>query len=336
MARPAALTEPKATSVRRLLRAAAIVLLVLIVVLGVGPFLVPVPSLTGTVPPQQLADPDGKYVTVDGLQLYTKQSGSGGPALVLLHGFGASLFSWHAVMRPLADEYRVVAFDRPGFGLTERPMPGQWTGPSPYSPEAQADQTVGLLDALGIRQAVLVGHSAGGTIAILAALRHPDRIQALVLVDPAVYTQGGPPAWLAPLLKTPQARRLGPLFVGSIRSWGVQTIRAAWHDPSRITPETLAGYEKPLQAENWDRALWELTIASHPLRLETRVGQLKLPTLVLTGADDRIVPTSETLKLAQQLPGSRLVVIADAGHLPQEEQPQAFLDAVRAFLSRLP
>lgn len=329
-------SEPRATTVRGLLRVSAIVVLVLVVVLGIGPFLVPVPSLAGTVPPQQLADPDGKYVPVDGLQLYTKQFGSGEPALVLLHGFGASLFSWHAVMGPLADEHHVVAFDRPGFGLTDRPMPGQWAGLSPYSPEAQVDQTFGLLDALGIRQAVLVGHSAGGTIAILAALRHPERVQALILVDPAIHAQGGPPAWLAPLLKTPQARRLGPLFVRAIKGWGVQTIRTAWHDPSHISPETFAGYEKPMRAENWDRALWEVTIASHPLGLEQDLGQLRMPILVITGVDDRIVPTSETLRLAKQLPASQLVVIPAAGHLPQEEQPQAFLDAVNAFLSQLP
>jgi len=237
-------------------------------------------------------------------------------------------------MDPLAgDGHRVVAFDRPAFGLTERPLPGEWQGESPYSPETQADLTVGLMDRLGIERAVLVGNSAGGTTAVLTALRHPGRVEKLVLVDAAIYQGGNPlPRWLTPLLRTPQMRRLGPLFVRSIQEWGEDFGRSAWHDPSQFTEEIWEGYTRPLRAENWDRALWELTAASHPLGLDERLDQIRVPVLVITGDDDRIVPTEQSVRLAGEISGAELVVIPRCGHVPQEECPEAFLEAVRVFL----
>ncbi len=312
------------------LRGLLIALGVLLLVLLVGPFLVPVPPQEGTVPPEQLADPDSRFVEVNGLTVHYKMAGSGRPALILLHGFAASTFSWREVIGPMSEWGTVVAFDRPGFGLTERPM--QWTGPSPYSPEAQAALTVGLMDVLGIERAVLVGNSAGGAIALLTALTYPERVEALVLVDPAVYVGGGAPGWVRPLLNTPQMRRLGPLLARSIRDWGVDFGRSAWHDPTKLTPEIWEGYAKPLRAENWDRALWEVTRASRPLGLEKRLGEVRVPVLVVTGDDDRIVPTEQSIRLAGEIPGAQLVVIPECGHVPQEECPGPFLEAVEAFL----
>jgi pimeloyl-ACP methyl ester carboxylesterase len=300
------------------------------------PLLIPVPPLEGTVRPEQLADPDSRFIDVNGLQVHYKMAGQGGPAVFLLHGFGASLFSWREVMAPLAEMGTVIAFDRPAFGLTERPMPGEWGAENPYTPEAQADLTVALLDELGVDKAVLVGHSAGGTIAVLTALRYPERVEALVLVDAAIYTQGGTPSWLRPLLLTPQVRRLGPLLVRSIVRWGEAVIRTAWDDPDKITVELLSGYKKPLQAENWDRALWEFTLASRPLGLVAQLDEIQVPALVITGDNDLIVPTEESARLAGELPSSDLVVIRDCGHVPQEEKREEFLQALTDFLGKPP
>ncbi len=173
---------------------------VLLLVL-VGPFLVPVKPLEGLVPPEDLADPDSEFVEVDGLKFHYKRAGAGTPAMILLHGFSASTFSWRSVMGPLAKLGTVVAYDRPSSGLTERPLPGHprmeggaaWTGVNPYSGPAQAAQVVGMMDKLGIDKAVLIGNSAGGTVAMNAALAYPERVQGLVLVDAAIYTGGGAP-----------------------------------------------------------------------------------------------------------------------------------------------
>jgi pimeloyl-ACP methyl ester carboxylesterase len=312
------------------LRGLLIALGALLIILLVGPFLVPVPPLEGTVPPERLADPDSRFIEVNGITVHYKMAGSGRPAFILLHGFAASTFSWREVIGPMSEWGTVVAFDRPGFGLTERPL--QWTGRSPYSPESQSDLTVGLMDALGIERAVLVGNSAGGTLAILTALTYPERVEALVLVSPAVYVGGGTPAWLRPFLNTPQMRHLGPLLARQIQDWGVDFARSAWHDPEKLTPEIWEGYTKPLRAENWDRALWEVTRASRPLGLETRLGEVRVPVLVITGDDDRIVPTQQSVRLAGEIPGAQLAVIPECGHVPQEECPGPFLEAVEAFL----
>jgi len=289
-----------------------------------------------TLPVEQLADPDSQFVDVDGLSVHYKVAGQGEPTVVLLHGFAASVFSWRKVMEPLGEAGTVVAFDRPAFGLTERPMPGEWGEENPYSPEAQADLTVALMDELGVEKAVLVGHSAGGAVALLTALRYPERVEALVLEDAAVYEDAGTPEWMRPFLRLPLMDRFGPLLVRSITLWGEAGIRAAWSDPDKITVELISGYKKPLQAENWDRALWELVVASHPLGLEGRVPEVSAPALVITGEDDHIVPARNSERLAADLPASELVVIPDCGHVPHEERPAEFLEAVTGFLEDFP
>jgi len=308
------------------------ILIFLLLALLVGPFLVPVPPLEGTVTERELADPDSRFIQVGEVTVHYKEMGAGEPVFILLHGFGASAFSWREVMGPFSELGRVIAYDRPAFGLTSRPMPGEWTGENPYSPESQAAIVIGLMDALGVEKAWLVGNSAGGTVSVYTALAYPQRVSGLVLVDAAIYTGGGSPAWARPLLGTPQMRHLGPLLARRIATSGDDFIRSAFHDPSLVTPEILAGYRKPLRAHNWDRALWELTAASRPLGLADRLNELTLPVLVITGDDDRIVPTEESIRLGGEIPGATLVVIPNAGHVPHEEKPEEFMRAVRDFL----
>jgi pimeloyl-ACP methyl ester carboxylesterase len=318
---------------KKFLKIIGIAFSVILVLLLVVPFLIPVPPLKDTVPAEQLADPDSKFIEVNGIKVHYKTYGQGEPTFILLHGFGASLFSWHAVTEPLSKYGTVIAYDRPAFGLTERPM--TWEGENPYSQQAQVELVIGLMDKLNVKKAILVGNSAGGTISMLTALQYPERVQALILVDPAVYAGGGAPAWVRPILKTPQMNRIGPLFARQLQAQGVEFIKTAWHDPSKITPETLDGYQKPLRVNNWDKALWFLTVASQESTLTQRLKELTLPVLVITGDDDRIVPTEQSLRLADELPIAILNVIPQSGHLSHEEHPDLFMQAVAEFLSTL-
>ena len=305
----------------------------LLVLLLAGPFLVPVPPLEGALPPQALADPDSQFIEINGLKVHVKVMGQGEPVFVLLHGFGASLYSWQPVMEQFSQLGTVIAFDRPAFGLTERPL--TWTGTNPYTPQAQVELVLGLLDHFNVQQAILVGNSAGGTVAMQVALEYPARVSAMILVDPAVFTGGGAPSWIRPLLGTPQLRHLGPLIARQIQQRGPQLIELAWHDPSRLSPETLELYQKPLQVENWDKALWEFTLASRASGLSDRLAEFTLPVLVITGDDDRIVPTADSIRLAGELPDASLVVIPQAGHVPHEERPDLFMQAVYEFVVSL-
>ena len=138
------------------------VLIITLLVLGIGPFFIPIPPLENTVSPEELADPDSKFVDVHDVRVHYKSAGKGADTLLLLHGFGASTFTWSKVIGSLSEYYTVIAYDRTGFGLTSRPMPGEWRGETPYSAESQADQAVALMDTLGISKVVLIGNSAGG------------------------------------------------------------------------------------------------------------------------------------------------------------------------------
>jgi pimeloyl-ACP methyl ester carboxylesterase len=294
--------------------------------------------LTGTFPESDLADPESRFAEIDGLTVHYKEMGQGEPVFILLHGFGASEFTWREVIEPLSRQGRVIVYDRPAFGLTERLMPGAWTGTNPYSVQGNIELLDGLMDELGVEKAVLVGNSAGGDLAAAYALEHPDRVQGLVLVDPAVASGRGSgiPSWILPLLKTPQLRNIGPLLVRSIAGdLGNETIRLAWHDPSLIGQHVYDGYRRPFMANNWDKALYEFTIADNPVNYSDRLGELAMPVLIVTGDDDRIVPTESSIQLSKEIPGAHLVVFNACGHVPQEECPDQFMDALQDFLGEV-
>ncbi len=310
------------------------ILAALLVIILVGPFLVPVPPLEDTQPPQSLADKDSRFIEINNLSVHYKQQGSGSPAFILLHGFGASTFSWREVMAPLAEDGLVIAYDRPAFGLTERPL--DWEGENPYTQESNIALLLVLMDSKNIDQAVLVGNSAGGTLATAFTLAHPDRVLALIEVDAAIYQTRPDSALLDWLLNTPQVDHIGPLIARQLGgAQGEAFIESAWHDPTPLeeNPEILAGYRKPLQVENWDRALWEHTLATDPPGLADRLSEISVPTLVISGDDDQIVPVENSRQLAEDIPGAELVILENCGHLPQEECPEAFMQAVDNFLN---
>lgn len=120
-----------------------------------------------------------------------------------------------------------------------------------------------------------------------------------------------------------------------IQNWGIDFGERAWHDPSRITPEIWEGYTRPLKAENWDRGLWEFSRASQLPSLVERLGEIQAPVLIVTGDDDQIVPTEQSVRLAGELHGAELVVIPNCGHVVQEECPQEFIEVVVDFINRI-
>lgn len=306
---------------------------ILALIACVGPFLIPVTPLEGTVTEAELADPDSKFIEVNDVTIHYKERGSGETTYILLHGFGASVFSWREVMDDFASLGRVIAYDRPAFGFTERPMPETWTT-NPYGMEANIELLRGLMDALDIRTAILVGNSAGGGVATAFALRYPERVEALILVDPGLGGGRGPqfPDWALPFMRTPQMRHIGPLLVRDIAEEGDETILRAWSNPLNVTAEIFDGYHKPLQADNWDRALYELNFAPPYPELRPMLPELRTTTFIIAGADDRLIRSWYFEAVAAEIPGASLVLIPQCGHVPHEECPDAFMQNVIEFL----
>lgn len=283
---------------------------------------------------RQRADGESRFVECSGFRLHYKVFGSGRPPfVVLLHGSFLSLRSWRHVTAPLADEATVVALDRPAWGLTSRPLPrkGSQVG---YSAEAQADVVAACLKTLDIEEAVLVGNSTGGTIAMLAALRHPGLASKLVLVDAMIlsaYAASGIPSPIKPLMKA-----MGPAFALLMRLLITKlydkNIRGFWHDPARLSDKELAAFRDDFMIGRWEKGFWEIFIETHHLHLEEQLGSLAMPVLVVSGEHDQTVKVEESRRLASLIPGASYRAIADSAHLPHEEQPERFLDVLIPFI----
>lgn len=255
-----------------------------------GPFLVPVSALEGLVTEKDFAEPDSQFIEINDVTIHYKEMGVGETTFILLHGFGGSVYSWREVMDDFAQRGRVIAYDRPAFGLTERPMPEDWVE-NPYGMKANVELLRGLMDTLEIEKAVLVGNSAGGGVAVAFGLEYPERVEALILVDPGVGGGRGPqfPAWGLPLMWTPQMRHLGQLMMRDYQESLPQTIEREWFDQTKLTDEIRQEPLKIFKIQNWDRAFYELTFAPAYPELRPLLPQLTVPAFIVAGAEDRLI-----------------------------------------------
>ena len=306
------------------------------------PFLIPVES-SGTKTIQEAASGKGDFVKALNLDVYYERTEfscpegnncQNPPLFLLLHGFGANTFSFREIVEPLSEYGEVIAYDRPGFGFTERPT--SWSGENPYGSKGQDLILDELINTFGEgRDVYLVGHSAGGTLAAQYALDNPAAIKGLILISPAILTTGGAPGFLNFLFYIPQLDRLGPLLVSSIATSGMDLLYESWFDPSLITDEIIAGYRAPLEIKGWERGFWEFNRAPREFDVKDRLSEISIPTVLITGSSDTVVATSDTESLADLIPGSVVFVIPKSGHLAQEETPEQTMKAIRVSWSIL-
>ena len=296
------------------------------------PYLLPLNG-PATVDPATLADANGAFVQAGDTRLYYQREGSGAVPIVLVHGFGASSFSWRDNLRPIAAAgYTVYAPDMRGFGLSDK----RWDGDMSHA--AQAERLAAFMDAAGIDRAVLAGNSMGGNIIAHFALKYPQRVRGLIFVDAAIYT-GAPNAQLvAALLEFPPLRRWGQhalRFLLADDARNADTIKSAWYDPSRVTAEVLSGYRRALYTPDWDLGLLALSRDSGRNDLSGRLGEIAAPTLIIWGEHDSWINPANGPRLQQAIAGSKLIVIPQAGHVPHEEQPAEFNRLVIEFVNGL-
>jgi pimeloyl-ACP methyl ester carboxylesterase len=260
-------------------------------------------------------------MTVDSTRIRYVDTGRG-PAVVLVHGLAASIYSWRHTILPVAQAgFRVIAFDNRGFGFSDKPSQG-------YTNEAFVGILYGLLDSLRIEQAVLVGHSMGGAIAAQAALERPERVRGLVLVDAA----GLGVRWPF-MLRAAHWPIVGALFDhlrGRAATGGI--LKALYADPSRVTRQDVDQYYAPLAEPGFGHALRGVLSAFRFDGLRGRMGQLATPTVVMWGTRDRLIPLTVGQAMSAQLPRAILLRFPGAGHALPEEAPDAFNKALIGFL----
>ena len=261
------------------------------------------------------------HVTVDGLNLRYVQRGEGTP-VILLHGIASSLYTWKDVLPALAAHHDVIAVDLPGFGGS--------AVPKEPSGEQAVRSVLGLMDALSVRRASLAGNSLGGAIAVAIAARAPDRVDRLVLIDPAGYNcaaadrpfvlrlAAGVPAVLA------EALPLRPLVSLSLRQ--------VFHDDRLVTPDRIAEYVAPLRRPGATRVLRALLLTSDDLGFPGVVREVHAPALIVWGRYDAWIPVRDAARFAADIPGSRVAML-EAGHMPQEERPADTAALIEGFLA---
>lgn len=277
----------------------------------------------------EYADAASRFLEVDGTVLHVKDQGpraaaaAATPPLVLLHGTGASLHTWDGWIDALGDDFRLVRFDLPGFGLT---------GPNPehdYRITRYVATLDALLDRLALARVDLAGNSLGGEIAWRYALAHPERVRRLVLIDAAGYPHSEGDGNVLSAGRVPVLRRL--LRRVTPRFLVEEGLRQVYADDAKITPALIERHHRLLLREgNRDAMVARLNVP--PEDRSAALPEIDQPTLVLWGAEDPWIPLEHGHRFARDLPRAELIVYDDLGHVPMEEDPARTAADVRAFL----
>jgi pimeloyl-ACP methyl ester carboxylesterase len=264
-------------------------------------------------------------VTARGVRMRVVEAGSG-PPLVLIHDVLVSHLEFESVIGPLADRFRILAPDLPGFGESEKPSPARYA----YGIESFSEAIVDMIAALELGRVSVVGHSLGGAAAITLAAEHPELLERLVLVDAMSY-----PFRLDLRTRMPTMPLVGGFFFKQL--FGRGTFRRYFRD-NVFSP----GFALPL--ERIDRYYDQFNTPAgresahavlHAIRdtrpVVARITRITAPTLVIWGRLDRMFPPTFGQKLAREIAGARLDVL-DAGHSPNEERPEEFVRSLTRFL----
>ncbi|MBU8546290.1 alpha/beta fold hydrolase [Roseomonas sp. ROY-5-3] len=298
--------------------------LLLVLILGAGAWLY-TPDRPRAALEAAYATPPSAFLDVAGLRLHLRDTGPrDAPALLMLHGFGASLHTWEDWAAGLEADYRVIRIDLPGFGLTGADPSGD------YSDARAHAVLLALLDRLGLPRATLIGSSMGGRIAWGFAAAHPDRVAKLVLVSPDGFASPG--SDYGRRASVPLLMRVLPYTLprGMLRG----TLAAAYADPARMTAEVEQRSYELMLAPGVRQAVLD-RMAGHVLPDPVPLlGRITAPTLLLWGERDGMIPVTNAQDYLAALPDATLVTLPGIGHVPQEEAPRETLVPLRDFLMR--
>ncbi|MEN7342437.1 MAG: alpha/beta hydrolase [Pseudomonadota bacterium] len=268
-----------------------------------------------------------RFIEIGDLSVHYRREGNvRGPTVVLVHGTAASLHTWEGWVGALASDYDVVSLDLPAYGLT---------GARPdrdYSIEAYVEFLDAFVLALGIERFTLAGNSLGGRISWQYALDHSEKLDALVLIDPSGFMHNNPPSLAFRLANMPLINKAIPLFAP--RSIYEKSVYEVYGDDSKVTDALIERYyQLSLFGGNRqafvDGARTKRTEKTHLL------SNIKTPTLILWGEEDRWIPASDAQRFAAAIQSSRVIMYPGVGHVPMEEIPLQTVADVIAFIESL-
>lgn len=321
---------------KRLARSFGVMLAALIVLLIVAYAAMLRPDIPWSRLEAKYGGPASRFMDLPGgLRVHYRDQGdpSARTVLVMVHGFSASLHAWEPWVQRLGGRYRVVTLDLPGHGLTR--------APADYDPsnDHYADLVDAVAQRLRLPPYVVVGNSMGGAVAWDDALLHGDHVRALVLVDAAGWPdekrarRGGGP-FIFRLLSSPVGRAL--MRGVDTRAMAADGLRDAYLDPALVTPALVDRYVELSRAPGHRDIL--LAVVSRGAGPETRqtFEHLRVPTLVMHGREDRLIPYADGLGFASAIPGARFVGYEGVGHVPMEQIPDRSAADLDAFLRSLP
>ncbi|NRF67919.1 alpha/beta fold hydrolase [Aquincola sp. S2] len=281
------------------------------------------------------APPPSEFLDLQGQLVHYRDEGprADGAPIVLLHGTSASLHTWEGWVRALRGQRRVITLDLPAFGLTG-PFAGAYAG-RPYTGREYARFVLDVLDRLGVQRFVVGGNSLGGEVAWQVAAAAPQRVERLVLVDASGHSFASQ--------SVPLGFRIARLpGFGTLSEWlmpravVVSSLHDVYGDPAKVTDTLVDRYFEMALREGNRRALAERMQLVGQTPDEARIATLTLPTLILWGQRDRLIPPAVAQRFAKDIAGSRLVVFETLGHVPHEEDPAATVAPVKAFLGLAP
>jgi pimeloyl-ACP methyl ester carboxylesterase len=268
-----------------------------------------------------------RFIEIDGVRVHYQEAGEKhDPALVLIHGFASSTLVWSKVFLNLAQAgFRVIAIDLLGYGYSGKPRNGE------YTIAGQASLLMRLLERLGIKRATLVGSSYGGAVAATCALDHAQRVDKLVLVG-TVNNNEPLRFHLMRLFSSPVLGDVvSPLLIGSRRLLRKRMKRVYDRHEWVLDERRVDARHFPLRAAGTQHAMIRTVRGWDAERISRDAHLIRQPTLLLWGDNDIEIPLADGERLHEEIPGSRLVVFLNCGHLPHEEFPEAFTKVVAGF-----
>jgi pimeloyl-ACP methyl ester carboxylesterase len=311
-----------------------IVMLYLVALVLIIVFLAAITSL-GVARLEAAHPPTGQFIEVQGVRIHVAVLGLAAdapgaePALVLIHGASGNLEDMRlALGEKLAASHRVILIDRPGHGWSSRPESGDCA-----SPARQAELVAGALEQLGVRRAILIGHSWGGAFATAYALAFPERTAGLVLLSAPTHPWPGDPGWYNRLALLPY---LGPLFVRTC-VYPLGLLLAASTSRSVFEPQPVpedymrrAAILLVLRPKTFYSNARDLALLESFIRTQVpRYGDLRTPTIIITGDRDALVsPEINARALAAVLPSAKLVLLKNIGHMPHHAAPEVVAAAI--------